>query len=543
MKLSNGYRMRLLLTGFVAAIVIGGGSAKADFTFGEPVNLGPTVNGSGGEGYPSISADGLSLYFWSNRPGGYSGGDLWVTTRASVSDPWGLPVNLGATVNCSTGQTMPNISADGLSLYFASDRARVGVGGDLWVTTRATLSDAWGPAVNLGPTVNSSAGGQGAPSISADALSLYFASDRPGGYGMVDLWVTTRTTLSDPWGPPANLGRTVNSDAFEAHPSISADGLALFFEGGSGYSDDIWVTRRATLSDPWGLPVNLGPQINTSNDEATPSISADGRTLYFCSSRPGGCGDYDLWQVFVLPIVDFNGDGKVDGKEVLALAGHWGSNQSLYDIGPTPLGDGIVDVNDLTVLAGYIGQEVNDPTLIAHWALDETEGAVVQNSVGKNDAMVMGDAIWQVDGKIGGALQFNGTTFATTGSVLDPTTGSFSVFAWVKGGAPKQGIISQSGVTWLMANAVDGKLATELSSSGAKWLSSPAAITDGNWHRVGVVCSDANCTLYIDDKEVATGTRVKLTSTSGNLYIGATGRLTPGTFWKGLIDEVRIYNR
>jgi hypothetical protein len=94
-----------------------------------------------------------------------------------------------------------------------------------------------------------------------------------------------------------------------------------------------------------------------------------------------------------------------------------------------------------------------------------------------------------------------------------------------------------------MANTGDGELATELSGSGGKWLSSSGAITDGNWHRVGVVCSGTTCTLCVDDKEVATGTRSKLTSTSGTLSIGATGKLTPGSFWSGLIDDVRIYNR
>ena len=110
-------------------------------------------------------------------------------------------------------------------------------------------------------------------------------------------------------------------------------------------------------------------------------------------------------------------------------------------------------------------------------------------------------------------------------------------------GAPGQGIISQGGATWLSANASDGKLRTELSTSGGKWLCSPAAITDGDWHRVGVVCSGTDCTLCIDDNEVAKGTRANLASTSGGLYMGAGGKLSPSTFWKGLIDDVRIYNR
>ncbi|MBW2175139.1 MAG: hypothetical protein JRF64_11180, partial [Deltaproteobacteria bacterium] len=93
--------MRLMLIGFVAAIVLGDGRANANFTFGEPVNLGPTVNSSSDDGSLSISADGLELYFGSARPGGYGGRDLWMTTRETIDHGWGSPANLGPTVNSS----------------------------------------------------------------------------------------------------------------------------------------------------------------------------------------------------------------------------------------------------------------------------------------------------------------------------------------------------------------------------------------------------------------------------------------------------------
>lgn len=96
--------------------------ANADFTFGEPTNLGPTVNSSANDFGTSISPDGLSHYFSSNRPGGSGGHDLWVTTREKIDDDWGNPVNLGPTVNSSAWDSCPEISADGLSLYFASTR-------------------------------------------------------------------------------------------------------------------------------------------------------------------------------------------------------------------------------------------------------------------------------------------------------------------------------------------------------------------------------------------------------------------------------------
>ncbi|MHC4528971.1 MAG: hypothetical protein ACYS29_13935, partial [Planctomycetota bacterium] len=332
----------------------------ADFTFGEPVNLGPTVNTLYGEAGQSISADGLTLYFGEYPdnvdPSGYGGGDIWVATRATTDDPWGEPNNLLPTVNTSSGEGTPCMSADGLSLYFASNRAGWYGGFDLWMTTRETTSDPWGEPENLGPTVNSPAD-EVCPSISGDGLELYFCDflvARPGGY--YDLWVTTRATTEDDWKPPENLGDTVNSSYLEFGPFISADSLTLFFGSGrpgGGGPGGIWMTRRATDSDLWGTPVSLGPTVNSSADEGLPSLSANGSTLYFCSDRSGGSGGWDLWQASVIPIVDFNGDDKVNRMDVGFLMLYWGTDDSRYDIGPTAFGDGIVDSKDLMVLADY----------------------------------------------------------------------------------------------------------------------------------------------------------------------------------------------
>jgi len=276
--------------------------AGADRIFGNPTNLGPLVNSSVEEYDPSISADDLELYFNSYRPGGLGQADLWVTTRKTKADPWGSPVNLGPTVNSPAGDKAPSISADGLSLYFSSGRSGGCGGQDLWVTTRKTKSAPWGEPVNLGPTVNSAAN-EHAPSISADDLTLYFAEqpdklERPGGSGNGDIWVTTRKTKRDPWGTPVNLGPTVNSSAWDASPSISNDGLSLYFDSERGGGDEsaIWVTKRKSTSDPWGTPVKLGPVVN-ADWEANPDISRDGSTLYFTSTRQGGVGATDIWQV------------------------------------------------------------------------------------------------------------------------------------------------------------------------------------------------------------------------------------------------------
>jgi hypothetical protein len=559
MKWLNGYTMRIVLVGCVAAIVLGGRIAKADFIFGEPTNLGPTINTSYGDGVSSISADGLSLHFcdvpFNPAPGGYGGGDMWVRRRDTTDDEWGTPMNLGPTVNTSSSDGPPCVSADGLSLYFSSNRPGGYGNYDLWMSTRTTTKDDWSAPVNLGPTVNSSAD-ECFPSISADGLELYFADEdvvRPGGYGSRDVWVTTRPTVSDPWGPPMNLGPTVNSSASDGYggQSISADGLSLYFTsnrpGGLG-GFDIWVTRRATVSDPWAPPVNLGPPINSFAYDFPGNFSADGSTLYFTSLRPGGFGNHDLWQVSITPIVDFNGDGIVDSDDICIMVDYWGTDGSLCDVGPMPQGDGIVDVEDLIILAEHL---FTYPGAVAYWKLDETEGILAADSVGsvgQYDAVVIGGATWQPNsGQIDGALQLDGVDgCAIAGAVLNPADGPFSVFAWVKGGAPGQVLVSQAlGANWLSADSSEGNLMTELKESGrsAAILLSQAVITDGNWHRIGLVWDGTNRILYVDDVAVAADTQSELVGSNGGLNIGCGENLEPGSFWSGLIDDVRIYNR
>jgi len=219
------------------------GIANADFVFGEPTNLGPTVNSSAWDFGTSISPDGLFHYFSSIRPGGSGGHDIWVTTRATTDDDWSNPVNLGPTVNSSSWDSCPSISADGLELYFESQRPGGSGDDDIWVTTRATTDDDWGIPVNLGPTVNSSAW-DSCPDISSDGLSLYFCSYRAGGSGSCDLWVVTRATVSDPWGQPFNLSPTVNSSTWDYGPDTSADGLCLFF-----FSNGEPVAKKSRLQN------------------------------------------------------------------------------------------------------------------------------------------------------------------------------------------------------------------------------------------------------------------------------------------------------
>ncbi|MHC4582300.1 MAG: LamG domain-containing protein, partial [Planctomycetota bacterium] len=201
-----------------------------------------------------------------------------------------------------------------------------------------------------------------------------------------------------------------------------------------------------------------------------------------------------------------------------------------------------------------IGQLPPLPPL-AHWNLDETEGDIAYDSAGMNDALLIGEPFWQpMGGQIDGALQFDGIDdYVSTSFVLNPEDVSFSVFAWIKGGAPDQVIISQDdGVSWLMVDVVHGALRTDLRTPETVGrdarppgppLICPIVVTDGDWHRVGFVRDGSDRVLYVDDIEVARDTAGTLESASGGLYIGAASTLEPGGFFSGLIDDVRIYNR
>ncbi|HUT35704.1 MAG TPA: protein kinase [Planctomycetota bacterium] len=265
---------------------------------GRGANMGTQINSSREDGGACVSADGLTLLFGSGRPGGQGGTDLWLCTRRNAAEPWGTPVNLGPTVNSSSMDLEPYLSPDGLTLWFASERPGGQGRHDLWTSTRRSATEPWGAPVNLGPTVNSSSEDAG-PCLSPDGLVLLLSSDRSGGQGGCDLWICTRRGPTEPWSAPANLGPVVNTSKAELAPCLSADGLTLIFKsdrsGGHGAAD-LWMSTRRSATEPFGQPVNLGPMVNSSQQEGGPTLSADGRTLYFCSTCPGGQGSSDLWQ-------------------------------------------------------------------------------------------------------------------------------------------------------------------------------------------------------------------------------------------------------
>ncbi|MHC4539935.1 MAG: protein kinase domain-containing protein [Planctomycetota bacterium] len=273
--------------------------SRSDFVFAVPVNFGPPVNTLYGEWGPSISPDGLTLYFcdggpWPARPGGYGGGDIWITNRQTMDSPWTRPVNLGVMINTAFADSSPSISADGLFLYFCSNRP-AGFGDmDLYVSKRSARDTPWEESTNLGSGVNSPFIDY-FPYISADRLMLYYSSHRSG---KGDIFVATRWSFDMPFASSENIGAPINTaDMVEACPWISDDLRTLFFTRGH----DIYVSQRTSNNDPWGEPVNLGMPVSTAvGGESGASFTADGTRFFFHGDHVGGFGKTDLWEVRLL---------------------------------------------------------------------------------------------------------------------------------------------------------------------------------------------------------------------------------------------------
>lgn len=285
----------LVAPGVAVAMPSDSGSWSAATRVEAAAGTHPDFNGSALDGCPFISRDGKTFYMASNRAGGLGGIDIWVSTRDSVNDSWGAPVNAGAPVNSPYNDFCPTISRDGHRFFFVSNRPG-GCGGDDIYTTRLR-PDGWDPVENLG------CAGSGGPNSAANEASplplperdagpsLYFSSTRSGNS---DIYLS-RSHGGD-FGE-AEAVSELNTGAAEGHPNVRRDGLEIFFfsnrSGAAG--NDIYAATRASTEDPWSTPVNLGPNVNSSASETRPSLSWDGTTLYFGSTRSGGDGDSDHW--------------------------------------------------------------------------------------------------------------------------------------------------------------------------------------------------------------------------------------------------------
>jgi len=252
----------------------------------------------------------------------------------------------------------------------------------------------------------------------------------------------------------------------------------------------------------------------------------------------------------LIPVIDNNGDEKVDMNDLHNLVQYWLQDEASVDITPAPYGDNIVDFKDLAVLAEYWLQ---DSRLLALWRLNEAEGSIAFDSVGRYNGTLKGNPIWLPDGgKRSGALMFDGIDdYVSTDFIFDPSKKVFSIFAWIKTGAMGGVIISQteiygSGRSWLCTDSSEGKLVSRLRipGRGSSPITSEFVVTDNQWHHVGFVWDGSYRYLYVDGAEVAKDALplIGLESADGGLYFGAEKNLEAESFFSGLIDDISLYD-
>lgn len=263
----------------------------------EANNLGDSINSPFPEYYPSLPVDGRTLVF-TRRIGG-TNEDFLVARRDSSA--WRHAEKLPGDINTSLNEGAQNLSQDGEWLVFTGCNFPDGMGScDLYLSFR-TRQGGWGRPRNLGEPVNTEAW-ESAPCLSPDRRALYFASNRPGGMGGNDIWVSRRRPDGG-WGEPENLGAPVNTAGNESCPFLHADGRTLYFTSdthpGIG-GDDLFVTRLLPVGG-WDSIRNLGYPINTIGNEGSLVVAADGLTAYFASERDDSRGSLDLYSFRMRP--------------------------------------------------------------------------------------------------------------------------------------------------------------------------------------------------------------------------------------------------
>jgi len=264
-----------------------------------PVNLGENINSTDQEYHPQLTADEKMLIFTKRSPKNADkinlnteGEDFYFSNN--FNGEWSKAVALGPPINTRGNEGAHCISPDGRFLYFTACDRSDGYGScDIYYSERN--GDSWSDPVNLGQVVNSRTW-DSQPTISSDGNTLYFVSKRSGGLGKADIWKTTKDRDGN-WTSPVNMGRPINTPEDEQSPFIHPDNKTLYFssEGHTGMGGfDIYVSRK-NLKGEWSEPQNLGYPINTGVDDNGFFVTAGGTRAYYASSRSAGKGGLDLY--------------------------------------------------------------------------------------------------------------------------------------------------------------------------------------------------------------------------------------------------------
>jgi len=288
-------------------------------------NLGPTVNSEVADYGVLITADGEHMMFTSRRSNSTGGkinkatGDHFEDIYASSRTPqgWSAPVPYGPPVNSDINDACVGLFNDGRTMITYRDQKGTG---DLFQSRRE--GDTWSTPEPLPSSINSPANETSAW-FSFDRKQLYFVSDREGGIGGQDIWMSRWVEDERTWGEPENLGPVVNTPEDEEGVFVHPDGRTLYFSSRGhicmgGYD----VFKTTLVNGRWTLPENLGWPVNSPDDDLYFVLTANGSTGYFSSVRPHGLGEDDLYRVDFLPETRSEETASVGGSGVPAVKTH-----------------------------------------------------------------------------------------------------------------------------------------------------------------------------------------------------------------------------
>ncbi|WP_049784160.1 tetratricopeptide repeat protein [Marivirga tractuosa] len=284
-------------------------------------NVGTAINSELWDYAPVVNADETVMIFTSRR-GPDQGNlnenvfddnfyyeDIFISRKSGGE--WQAAENIGPVVNTKYHDSNLGFSPDGKTLYIYSDEGN----GDIYYTNNLS-EDTWSEPVGLSDNINSSGYNEKSVSQSADGNTLFFASNRPGGNGGFDIYYSTKDRKGE-WGPSKNLGRVINTEGDEDGPFIQYDGKTLYFSstahnGMGGF--DIFKSEYDSASNEWSIPENMGYPLNTPDDDIYFVMTKDGKTGYYATVREEGMGYNDIYKVKIGGSED-NMDKKVASKK------------------------------------------------------------------------------------------------------------------------------------------------------------------------------------------------------------------------------------
>lgn len=270
-------------------------------------NMGDVINSEYDDKSPMVSADGKTLIFTSRRPGKSSAldtegdkkyfEDIYISRWDTIKKVWADAELIPGAVNTEGHDACTSISPDGNNIYlYKNDIDAESRGGDIYVS-RLGSSGKWGAPKSMGKPVNTTYF-EGGGCISPDGKSFYFISERPGGLGHSDIYVIKKTAKTEWEKKPVNMGPDINTPEDEGGLFLAPDGKSLFFTSkGLNSMGGYDIFKTVFENGKWSKALNLGYPINSVNNDMSFSLSVDALTGYFSTDRKGGMGERDVYKV------------------------------------------------------------------------------------------------------------------------------------------------------------------------------------------------------------------------------------------------------